>query len=82
MLRSAAITQGFQRSPNRAMLAIARMNIPVIFVYGGTIKPGKLGGCDLTLYAACIDAELDSQQRIVPGLGDAEASLFGTLPGR
>ena len=37
---------------------------------------------DLTIYAACIDAELDGQQRIVPGLGDAEARLFGTLPGR
>ncbi|BAZ51443.1 dihydroxy-acid dehydratase [Nostoc sp. NIES-4103] len=24
-----------------AMLAIARMNIPGIFVYGGTIKPGN-----------------------------------------
>ena len=36
---------------------------------------------DLTIYAACIDAELDGQQRIVPGLGDAEGRLFGTFPG-
>jgi dihydroxy-acid dehydratase len=28
------------------------MNIPSIFVYGGTIKPGKLGGCDLTVVSA------------------------------
>jgi dihydroxy-acid dehydratase len=28
------------------------MNIPAIFVYGGTIKPGKLGGCDLTVVSA------------------------------
>ena len=35
-----------------AMLAMARMNIPSIFVYGGTIKPGKLGGCDLTVVSA------------------------------
>ena len=35
-----------------AMLAMARMNIPAIFVYGGTIKPGKLGGCDLTVVSA------------------------------
>merc|ERR1711991_682264 len=35
-----------------AMLAMARMNIPSVFVYGGTIKPGKLGGCDLTVVSA------------------------------
>jgi dihydroxy-acid dehydratase len=35
-----------------AMLAMARMNIPAIFVYGGTIKPGKLGACDLTVVSA------------------------------
>ena len=35
---------------------------------------------ELTIYAGCIDAELDSRQRILPGLGDAEARLFGTLP--
>ena len=34
------------------MLAMARMNIPSVFVYGGTIKPGKLGGCDLTVVSA------------------------------
>lgn len=32
-----------------AMIAIARMNIPAIFVYGGTIKPGHHNGRDLTL---------------------------------
>ena len=31
---------------------MARMNIPSVFVYGGTIKPGKLGGCDLTVVSA------------------------------
>ncbi len=108
-LRSSAITQGVQRSPNRSMLravgfndedfnkpiigvangystitpcnmglnklalkaeesikrsggmpqmfgtitvAIARMNIPSIFIYGGTIKPGKLHGEDLTVVSA------------------------------
>ena len=35
-----------------AMLAMARMNIPAVFVYGGTIKPGKLGACDLTVVSA------------------------------
>ena len=31
------------------MIAIARMNIPSIFVYGGTIKPGHCKGRDLTI---------------------------------
>lgn len=35
-----------------AMIAIARLNIPSIFVYGGTIKPGHLEGEDLTIVSA------------------------------
>ena len=35
-----------------AMIAIARMNIPAIFVYGGTSKPGHLRGKDLTVVSA------------------------------
>jgi dihydroxy-acid dehydratase len=35
-----------------AMMAIARMNIPSIFVYGGTIKPGHYDGRDLTIVSA------------------------------
>ncbi|MEI7968170.1 MAG: dihydroxy-acid dehydratase [Betaproteobacteria bacterium] len=31
------------------MMAIARMNVPAIYVYGGTIKPGKWKGQDLTI---------------------------------
>lgn len=34
------------------MIAMARMNIPSIFVYGGTIKPGNLHGRDLTIVSA------------------------------
>lgn len=36
---------------------------------------------DLTLYTACIDAELDGQHRIVPGLGDAGDRLYGLPQG-
>lgn len=43
---------GCDKNMPAAMLAMARMNIPGIFVYGGTIKPGKLGGCDLTVVSA------------------------------
>src|SRR2546429_5189715 len=32
-----------------AMIAIARLDIPAVFVYGGTIKPGHYGGRDLTV---------------------------------
>jgi dihydroxy-acid dehydratase len=34
------------------MLAMARMNIPAIFVYGGTIKPGHYDGKDLTVVSS------------------------------
>ncbi|MEM9156853.1 MAG: dihydroxy-acid dehydratase, partial [Cyanobacteria bacterium P01_F01_bin.33] len=43
---------GCDKNMPGAMLAIARLNIPAIFVYGGTIKPGHLGGCDLTVVSA------------------------------
>ena len=43
---------GCDKNMPGAMLAMARMNIPAIFVYGGTIKPGKLGNCDLTVVSA------------------------------
>ncbi|HJU92910.1 MAG TPA: dihydroxy-acid dehydratase [Pyrinomonadaceae bacterium] len=35
-----------------AMIAIARLNIPAIFIYGGTIKPGYLDDEDLTIVSA------------------------------
>jgi dihydroxy-acid dehydratase len=35
-----------------ALIAIARLNIPSIFVYGGTIKPGHFRGEDLTIVSA------------------------------
>ena len=43
---------GCDKNMPGAMLAMARMNIPSIFVYGGTIKPGRLGPCDLTVVSA------------------------------
>ena len=35
-----------------AMIAIARLNIPAIFIYGGTIKPGRFDDEDLTIVSA------------------------------
>ncbi len=43
---------GCDKNMPGAMIAIARMNIPAIFVYGGTIKPGHYDGCDLTVVSA------------------------------
>lgn len=43
---------GCDKNMPGAMIAIARMNIPAIFVYGGTIKPGHYNGRDLTVVSA------------------------------
>jgi dihydroxy-acid dehydratase len=43
---------GCDKNMPGAMIAMARMNIPAIFVYGGTIKPGRLDGEDLTVVSA------------------------------
>ncbi|MEG4318492.1 MULTISPECIES: dihydroxy-acid dehydratase [unclassified Microcoleus] len=40
---------GCDKNMPGAMIAIARMNIPAIFVYGGTIKPGHHNERDLTV---------------------------------
>ena len=64
-----------------AMIAIARLNIPSIFVYGGTIKPGHLQGEDLTIVSAfeavgqyCAgkigkERLLDVERHACPGVG-------------
>ncbi len=43
---------GCDKNMPGALLAIARMNIPAIFVYGGTIKPGHHNGEDLTVVSS------------------------------
>lgn len=43
---------GCDKNMPGAMIAIARLNIPSIFVYGGTIKAGLLHGEDLTIVSA------------------------------
>jgi dihydroxy-acid dehydratase len=72
---------GCDKNMPGAMIAIARMNIPAIFVYGGTIKPGHLHGRDLTVVSAFeavgqygagrIDAEelLAVERHACPGMG-------------
>jgi dihydroxy-acid dehydratase len=77
----ALIIGGCDKNMPGAMIAIARMNIPAIFVYGGTIKPGHYKGRDLTIVSAFeavgeysagkIDEEelLEVERRACPGAG-------------
>ena len=64
-----------------AMIAIARLNIPSIFVYGGTIKAGHFRGEDLTV-VSCFEAVgqysagqlsendlVEIERRACPGVG-------------
>ncbi|HEY9783439.1 MAG TPA: dihydroxy-acid dehydratase [Leptolyngbyaceae cyanobacterium] len=72
---------GCDKNMPGAMIAIARMNIPAIFVYGGTIKPGHYNGKDLTVVssfeavgqysAGKIDEQelLEVERRACPGAG-------------
>lgn len=43
---------GCDKNMPGALIAIARLNIPAIFVYGGTIKPGHFQSEDLTIVSA------------------------------
>ncbi len=43
---------GCDKNMPGAMIAIARLDIPAIFVYGGTIKAGHYNGQDLTIVSA------------------------------
>src|SRR5213593_4172863 len=72
---------GCDKNMPGAMIAIARLNIPAIFVYGGTIKPGHYKGRDLTVVSAfeavgehsakrLSDADLlEVERRSCPGAG-------------
>jgi dihydroxy-acid dehydratase len=72
---------GCDKNMPGALIAIARMNIPSIFVYGGTIKPGYYQGRALTIVSSFeavgeftadrIDEEelLEIERRACPGVG-------------
>jgi len=48
----ALVVGGCDKNMPGAMMALARMNVPGVFVYAGTIKPGKWKGQDLTIVSA------------------------------
>jgi len=60
-------------------LGVSGMRLRVITAL--TASPGlkRIGEryADLTLYTGCIDAELDGQGRILPGIGDVDERLYG-----
>jgi dihydroxy-acid dehydratase len=72
---------GCDKNMPGAMIALARLNIPSIFVYGGTIKAGRYNDCDLTVVSAFeavgqhiankISSEelLEIERRACPGAG-------------
>lgn len=72
---------GCDKNMPGALIAMARMNIPAIFVYGGTIKPGRYKDRDLTIVSAFeavgqysakkIDEQelLEVERRACPGVG-------------
>jgi len=47
-----------------ALMAIARLNIPAVFVHGGTMKPGHLHGRDLSIVSAIEAVGAYGAQRI------------------
>jgi len=72
---------GCDKNMPGAMIGIARLNIPALFVYGGTIKPGHYQGQDLTIVSTfeavgehsagkISDEELSEvERRACPGVG-------------
>lgn len=72
---------GCDKNMPGAIIAMARLNVPAIFVYGGTIKPGKHRGQDLTVVSVfeavgahsagkMDDTELhEIECRAIPGAG-------------
>jgi dihydroxy-acid dehydratase len=72
---------GCDKNMPGALIAMARLNIPAIFVYGGTIKPGHYQGQDLTIVSAfeavgaysagrISEADLlEIERRACPGVG-------------
>ncbi|MEK9916435.1 MAG: dihydroxy-acid dehydratase [Betaproteobacteria bacterium] len=52
MMDGALVVGACDKNMPAGMMAIARMNVPAIYVYGGTIKPGNWKGEDLTIASA------------------------------
>ena len=72
---------GCDKNMPGGMIAIARCNVPAIYVYGGTVKPGHYKGKDLTIVSAfeavgeytagrlCESDFKEIERRCIPGSG-------------
>ena len=72
---------GCDKNMPGALIAMARLNIPAIFIYGGTIKPGRLNGKDINIvsifeavgeYAAgriSLETFRETERQACPGKG-------------
>jgi len=72
---------GCDKNMPGGMMAIARCNVPAIYVYGGTVKPGRYQGRDLTIVSAfeavgefaagrlSADDFKEIERRCIPGSG-------------
>ena len=71
---------GCDKNMPGALMGIARLDIPGLFVYGGTIKPGHYAGRDLTIVSVFeAVGELGSGRISVDELGEIERRA---LPGK
>src|SRR4029077_9345572 len=52
MMDGVLVVGGCDKNMPGGMMAIARMNVPAIYVYAGSIKPGHWKGQDLTIASA------------------------------
>ncbi|MCA9837658.1 MAG: dihydroxy-acid dehydratase [Trueperaceae bacterium] len=81
MMDGVIVVGGCDKNMPGGMMAIARLDVPSIYVYGGTIKPGHLDGKDLTIvsvfeavgeYSAgriSLDTFKDVECAAIPGSG-------------
>jgi len=75
------VVGGCDKNMPGGMMGILRANVPAIYVYGGTILPGRLGGQDLNIVSVfeavgqnaagkMTDGELKNiEQKAIPGTG-------------
>ncbi|MEY3928734.1 MAG: hypothetical protein RLZZ516_444 [Cyanobacteriota bacterium] len=72
----ATLLQVLERLEARGVAGVRVRVITTLAASPGLKRLGERYG-DLTIYTACIDAELDQDNRILPGLGDAGERLYG-----
>jgi len=70
---------GCDKNMPGCLMALARLNVPALFIYGGTIKPGKLNGRDLTIVSVFEAVGEYAAHRI--GMDELQAVEKAAIPG-